>query len=123
MWRTADGRALRSGSMPRVLSGIQPSGEVHLRNLLGAIRNWVRDQHEESFHLIVDLHALTLPKDPAELRSGTLKLAMTLMAAGLDPDVCTLFVQSHVPAHSNLSWLLECTVSFGELRQMTQFKD
>ena len=92
-------------------------------NLLGAIRNWVRDQHDESFHLIVDLHALTLPKEPEELRSGTLKLAMTLMAAGLDPDVCTLFVQSHVPAHSNLGWLLECTVSFGELRRMTQFKD
>ncbi|HUP73372.1 MAG TPA: tryptophan--tRNA ligase [Acidimicrobiales bacterium] len=109
--------------MPRVLSGIQPSGDVHLGNLLGAIRNWVRDQHDESFHLIVDLHALTLPKDPAELRSGTLELAMTLIAAGLDPDVCTLFVQSHVPAHSNLSWLLECTVSFGELRRMTQFKD
>jgi tryptophanyl-tRNA synthetase len=109
--------------MPRVLSGIQPSGHVHLGNLLGAIRNWVRDQNEESYHLIVDLHALTLPKDPAELRSGTLDLAMTLMAAGLDPDVCTLFVQSHVPAHSNLCWLLECTVSFGELRRMTQFKD
>jgi len=109
--------------MPRVLSGIQPSGNVHLGNLLGAIRNWVRDQNEESYYLIVDLHALTLPKDPAELRSGTLELAMTLMAAGLDPDVCTLFVQSHVPAHSNLSWLLECTVSFGELRRMTQFKD
>ena len=96
---------------------------MHLGNLLGAIRNWVRDQNEESYHLIVDLHALTLPKDPAELRSGTLKLAMTLIAAGLDPDVCTLFVQSHVPAHSNLSWLLECTVSFGELRRMTQFKE
>jgi tryptophanyl-tRNA synthetase len=109
--------------MPRVLSGIQPSGAVHLGNLLGAIRNWVRDQNEESYHLIVDLHALTLPKDPAELRSGTLELAMTLIAAGLDPDTCTLFVQSHVPAHSNLSWLLECTVSFGELRRMTQFKD
>jgi tryptophanyl-tRNA synthetase len=109
--------------MPRVLSGIQPSGHVHLGNLLGAIRNWVRDQNEESYHLIVDLHALTLPKDPAELRSTTLDLAMTLMAAGLDPDVCTLFVQSHVPAHSNLCWLLECTVSFGELRRMTQFKD
>ena len=67
--------------MPRVLSGIQPSGDVHLGNLLGAIRNWARDQHEDSFHLIVDLHALTLPKDPAELRSTTLELAMTLIAA------------------------------------------
>jgi tryptophanyl-tRNA synthetase len=94
-----------------------------LGNLLGAIRNWARDQNDESYHIIVDLHALTLPKDPAELRSNTLELAMTLIAAGLDPDVCTLFVQSHVPAHSNLSWLLECTVSFGELRRMTQFKD
>ena len=110
--------------MPRVLSGIQPSGDVHLGNLLGAIRNWVRDQHlADSYHPIVDLHALTVPKDPAELRSNTVKLAMTLIAAGLDPDVCTLFVQSHVAEHSNLSWLLECTVSFGELRRMTQFKD
>jgi len=97
---------------------------VHLGNLLGAIRNWVRDQHlADSYHPIVDLHALTVPKDPAELRSNTVKLAMTLIAAGLDPDVCTLFVQSHVAEHSNLSWLLECTVSFGELRRMTQFKD
>ena len=110
--------------MPRVLSGIQPSGDVHLGNLLGAIVNWVRDQHlADSYHPIVDLHALTVPKDPAELRSNTVKLAMTLIAAGLDPDVCTLFVQSHVAEHSNLSWLLECTVSFGELRRMTQFKD
>jgi tryptophanyl-tRNA synthetase len=110
--------------MPRVLSGIQPSGDVHLGNLLGAVRNWVRDQHlADSYHPIVDLHALTVPKDPAELRSNTLKLAMTLIASGLDPQVCALFVQSHVAAHSQLSWLLECTVSFGELRRMTQFKD
>jgi tryptophanyl-tRNA synthetase len=110
--------------MPRVLSGIQPSGDVHLGNLLGAVRNWVRDQHvADSYHPIVDLHALTVPKDPAELRENTIKLAMTLIASGLDPDVCTLFVQSHVAEHSNLSWLLECTVSFGELRRMTQFKD
>jgi tryptophanyl-tRNA synthetase len=110
--------------MPRVLSGIQPSGDVHLGNLLGAIRNWVRDQHlADSYHPIVDLHALTVPKDPEELRSNTVKLAMTLIASGLDPEVCTLFVQSHVAEHSNLSWLLECTVSFGELRRMTQFKD
>jgi tryptophanyl-tRNA synthetase len=110
--------------MPRVLSGIQPSGDVHLGNLLGAIRNWVRDQHlADSYHPIVDLHALTVPKDPAELRANTVDLAMTLIAAGLDPEVCTLFVQSHVAEHSQLSWLLECTVSFGELRRMTQFKD
>src|SRR5437868_1156113 len=124
MWRATRRRAVRSVPMPRVLSGIQPSGDVHLGNLLGAIRNRVRDQHlADSYHPIVDLHALTVPKDPAELRSNTLKMAMTLIAAGLDPDVCTLFVQSHVAEHSNLSWLLECTVSFGELRRMTQFKD
>src|SRR5262245_11058387 len=110
--------------MPRVLSGIQPSGDVHLGNLLGAIRNWVRDQHlADSYHPIVDLHALTVPKDPAELRANTVKLAMTLIASGLDPEGCTLFVQSHVAEHSQWSWLLECTVSFGELRRMTQFKD
>ena len=110
--------------MARVFSGIQPTGEVHLGNLLGAIRNWIVDQHEaDSVYCVVDLHAITVPKDPAELRDGTLRLAQMLMAIGLDPDVCTLFVQSHVPEHAELSWLLECTVAFGELRRMTQFKD
>lgn len=110
--------------MTRVFSGIQPTGEVHLGNLLGAIRNWVTDQHEaDSLYCVVDLHALTIPKDPGEVRDSTLRMAQMLMAIGLDPDVCTLFVQSHVPEHTELSWLLECTVSFGELRRMTQFKD
>lgn len=110
--------------MSRILSGIQPSGDVHLGNLLGAIRNWVHDQHQaDSFHPIVDLHALTVPKDPATLRNNTVTLAMTLIASGLDPDVCTLFVQSHVAEHSQLAWLMECTVSYGELSRMTQFKD
>ena len=110
--------------MARVFSGIQPTGEVHLGNLLGAIRNWVVDQHEaDSVYCVVDLHAITMAKDPAELRAGTLRLAQMLLAIGLDPDVCTLFVQSHVHQHAELSWLLECTVSFGELRRMTQFKD
>lgn len=110
--------------MARVFSGIQPTGEVHLGNLLGAIRNWIVDQHEaDSVYCVVDLHAITVPKDPAELRDGTLRLAQMLMAIGLDPDVCTLFVQSHVSEHAELSWLLECTVAFGELRRMTQFKD
>jgi tryptophanyl-tRNA synthetase len=110
--------------MARVFSGIQPTGEVHLGNLLGAIRNWVVDQHEaDSVYCVVDLHALTIPKDPGEVRESTLRMAQMLMAIGLDPDVCTLFVQSHVPEHTSLSWLLECTVSFGELRRMTQFKD
>ena len=110
--------------MARVFSGIQPSGALHLGNLLGAVRNWVEDQHtDDSIFCVVDLHALTVPQDPATLRAATVGLAQLLMASGLDPEVCTLFVQSHVPEHAELSWLMECTVSFGELRRMTQFKD
>jgi len=108
----------------RVLSGIQPTGDIHLGNYLGAIRQWVADQHEhDSLYCVVDLHALTLPQDPAVLRTKTLECANVLLAAGLDPDVCTLFVQSHVPEHTELEWLLECTASMGEMRRMTQFKD
>jgi tryptophanyl-tRNA synthetase len=108
----------------RVFSGIKPTGEVHLGNLLGALRNWVADQHEfESVFCVVDLHALTSPQDPAVLRTTTLSLAQKLLAVGLDPDLCTLFVQSHVSEHAELSWLVECTVSFGELSRMTQFKE
>lgn len=110
--------------MARVFSGIQPTGEVHLGNLLGAIRNWIVDQHEaDSVYCVVDLHAITQQQDPTELRNATLRLAQMLMSIGLDPDVCTLFVQSHVHEHTGLSWLLECTTAFGELRRMTQFKD
>jgi tryptophanyl-tRNA synthetase len=110
--------------MTRVLSGIQPTGDIHLGNYLGALRWWVADQHKhDSFYCIVDLHALTVPRDPAELRASTLAGATMLMAVGLDPDVCTLFVQSHVPEHTSLNWLLECTASMGELRRMTQWKD
>lgn len=110
--------------MARVFSGIQPTGELHLGNYLGAVTNWVRDLDvDESVFCIVDLHALTVPKDPVELRSRTLDLAAMLIAAGLDPDRCTLFLQSHVRAHAELGWLMECTVAFGELRRMTQFKD
>jgi tryptophanyl-tRNA synthetase len=110
--------------MARVLSGIQPTGDIHLGNYLGALRWWVADQREyDSFHVVVDLHALTVPRDPAELRAGTLEVAAILLAVGLDPEVCTLFVQSHVPEHTELSWLLECVASIGELRRMTQFKD
>lgn len=110
--------------MHRVLSGIQPTGAAHLGNYFGALRHWVGEQHRaESFYCIVDLHALTVAQDPAELRRATLDLATLLLAVGLDPDACTLFVQSHVPAHSQLTWLLECTASMGELRRMTQFKD
>jgi tryptophanyl-tRNA synthetase len=110
--------------MSKVFSGIQPSGELHLGNYLGAIRNWVADQHVyDAIYCVVDLHALTLDIDPAELRSRTYETAVDLLAAGLDPDACTLFVQSQVPEHPRLTWLLECTASMGELRRMTQFKE
>ncbi len=107
-----------------MLSGIQPTGDIHLGNYLGALQQWVQDQHEyDSFYCAVDLHAITVQQDPAELQQKTLETMATLVAIGLDPDVCTLFVQSHVSQHSQLAWLLECTVSLGELRRMTQFKD
>ena len=107
-----------------MFSGIQPSGDVHLGNLLGALRNWVDDQvTHDAVYCIVDLHAVTRPQDPSELREATLTLAQTLMAVGIDPEVCTLFVQSHVREHAELSWLLQCNTAFGELRRMTQFKD
>jgi tryptophanyl-tRNA synthetase len=110
--------------MTRVLSGVQPSGDLHLGNYLGAFRNWVADQHEhDSLYCLVDLHVLTLDHDPALLRERTLDAARWLLAIGLDPAVCTLFVQSHVHQHTELSWLLECTATYGELRRMTQFKD
>ena len=110
--------------MTRVLSGIQPTGDLHLGNYLGAIRNWARVQHTaDAFFPVVDLHAVTVPKTPGEVGQATLRLSQMLMAAGLDPEVCTIFVQSHVREHTECSWLLECTVSFGELSRMTQFKD
>jgi tryptophanyl-tRNA synthetase len=110
--------------MTRVFSGIQPTGSVHLGNLLGALRHWPGAQHEgESLFCVVDLHALTIPQEPAELRSATLQLAQMLIAVGIDPDISTLFIQSHVPEHAELAWLLQCTASFGELSRMTQFKD
>ena len=110
--------------MTRVLSGIQPTGELHLGNYVGAVRHWATDQHaHDSLFCVVDLHALTVEQAPADLRAKTLEVATVLLAAGLDPDVCTVFAQSHVPAHTELSWLLECVASFGELRRMTQFKD
>ena len=110
--------------MSRVFSGIQPTGEVHLGNLLGALRNWVSDQDtHDCVYCVVDLHALTVPQDPAVLGATSLALAQKLMAVGLDPDRCTLFVQSHVHEHAELAWVMECTVSYGELTRMTQFKD
>jgi tryptophanyl-tRNA synthetase len=110
--------------MTRVLSGIQPTGDIHLGNYLGALRWWILDQHDhDSYYCVVDLHALTIPREPAELRAKTVECAAMLLAVGLDPDVCTLFVQGHLSEHSELTWLLECTASMGELERMTQFKD
>lgn len=108
----------------RVLSLIKPTGDVHLGSYLGALRQWAGEQHtHDAFHGVADLHALTVEHDPAELRARTLQVATILLAVGIDPDASTLFVQSHVHEHAELAWLMECTVSFGELRRMTQFKD
>ena len=110
--------------MPRVFSGIQPTGEMHLGNYLGAVRRWVADQdRQDAIYCVVDLHAMTVPYSPAELTGRTRQTAVLLMAAGLDPARCVLFVQSHVAAHTELTWLLNCVATFGELRRMTQFKD
>lgn len=110
--------------MARVLSCIQPTGRVHLGNYLGALRQWVTGQTQyDAFHGIVDLHALTAVDRPGVIGEQTLDLAATLFAVGLDPNVATVFVQSHVPEHSQLGWVMECMVSYGELSRMTQFKD
>ncbi|WP_105972849.1 tryptophan--tRNA ligase [Streptomyces geranii] len=110
---------------PRVLSGIQPTaGSFHLGNYLGAVRQWVALQEtHDAFYMVVDLHAITLPQDPADLRANTRLAAAQLLAAGLDPDRCTLFVQSHVPEHAQLAWVMNCLTGFGEASRMTQFKD
>ena len=108
----------------RVLSCMQPTGDVHLGNYLGALRNWVAGQHTcDAFHGIVDLHALTVTETPGIVGARTLELAAVLFAIGLDPDVATVFVQSHVPEHNQLGWIMECTMSYGELSRMTQFKE
>lgn len=103
---------------------MQPTGDVHLGNYLGALRNWVSGQHDcDAFHGIVDLHALTFTEHPGEVGDATVSLAAMLFAVGLDPAVATVFTQSHVPEHSQLGWIMQCNVSFGELSRMTQFKD
>jgi tryptophanyl-tRNA synthetase len=107
-----------------VFSGIQPSGDLHLGNHLGALRRFVEDQHEhDSVFCIVDLHALTLPHDAAALTAKTLAAAAMYLAAGIDPEGCILFAQSHVHEHAELAWLMECNAAYGELSRMTQFKD
>ena len=107
-----------------MLSGIQPTNKLTLGNYLGAIKNWVRMQHQyDCYFMIVDLHALTVRGDPRLLADNTLAAAATYLAAGLDPAHCTLFIQSHVPQHAELTWLLSCHSYMGELSRMTQFKD
>ena len=109
----------------RVLSGIQPTADsFHLGNYLGALRQWVALQDSyDAFYCVVDLHAITVPQDPALLTGRTRVAAAQLLGAGLDPDRCTLFVQSHVPEHTELAWILGCMTGFGEASRMTQFKD
>jgi tryptophanyl-tRNA synthetase len=110
--------------MTRVFSGIQPSGELHLGNYLGAIENWVRlTDRYECIYSIVDLHAITIPYEPQVLRQRVFDMAVGLIAAGLDPDNCILFVQSAVPEHAQLAWLFNTVTPLGELSRMTQFKD
>lgn len=109
---------------PRVLSGIQPSGSLHLGNYLGAIHNWVQDQAIfDNFFCIVDLHAITVPQDPAELRTKVRDLAALYLACGISLEHATIFVQSHVSAHAELGWVLTCQTPLGWLNRMTQFKD
>ena len=108
----------------RVFSGIQPTGNLHIGNYLGAIKNWAREQHKyHNVFCIVDLHALTVPQDPAELYRASRQVAMLYLACGLDLEHCAIFIQSHIPAHSELTWLLNCVTPMGWLERMTQFKD
>ena len=108
----------------RIFSGAQPTGQLHIGNYLGALKNWVALQEEyESFYCIVNLHAITLPQDPKVLRQKTLDLARIYLAAGIDPEKSTIFIQSDVSEHAELTWILSCISRMGELERMTQFKD
>ena len=110
--------------MARIFSGIQPSGALHIGNYLGAVKNWVELQHKyESFFCIVDYHAITVPYEPADLRVRIADMALSLLAAGLDPGKCTLFVQSRVPEHTELAWIFNTLTPLGELERQTQFKE
>jgi tryptophanyl-tRNA synthetase len=116
---------MTSHSRPRVLSGIQPTSDsFHLGNYLGALQNWVALQDEfDAFYCVVDLHAITVEWDPKVLRQRTRLSAAQLLAIGLDPDRCALFIQSHVPEHAELAWIFSCITGFGEASRMTQFKE
>ncbi len=111
-------------AQPRILSGVQPTGNLHLGNYLGAIRNWVNLQADhECFLFMADLHAITVPHDPAELANNVRKVAATYLACGIDPKVSTVFVQSHLSAHSELAWLFNCITPLNWLERMIQFKE
>src|SRR5215212_4893133 len=111
-------------SSSRIFSGIQPSGELHIGNYLGAVKNWVALQHQyESFFCIVDYHAITVSYEPEDLRRRTRDMAMSLVASGIDPSACTLFVQSAVPEHTELAWIFNTVTPLGELERQTQFKE
>ncbi len=110
--------------MKRIFSGVKPTGPLHLGNHLGALRNWVELQREyESFFCIVNLHAITIPVDPTYLANLTIEIARLYVAVGLDPQISTIFVQSDVPEHAELAWVLNCSTRISELERMTQFKD
>ncbi|MFC6275974.1 tryptophan--tRNA ligase [Psittacicella hinzii] len=111
-------------SKPVILSGIQPSGSLSLGNYLGSLRNWVKLQDDyDCFYCVVDLHAITVRQDPEALRKASLDMVALYLAAGIDPEKSTIFIQSHVHEHAELGWLLNCYTYFGELSRMTQFKD
>ena len=111
-------------SRPMMLSGIQPTGALMIGNYVGAVKNWVALQATyDSFFFVADLHAITVPQDPADLQRRSLEFVALLIACGIDPEGNTIFLQSHVPAHTQLAWVLNCVVPMGELQRMTQFKD
>ena len=108
----------------RIFSGVQPSGNLHIGNYLGAIKNWVKLQHEyDSIFCVVDMHAITMPRDPEELRKKTIEVAKLYLASGINPETSILFIQSHIPEHAELMWILNTLTKTGELSRMTQFKD
>ncbi|MEK7598343.1 MAG: tryptophan--tRNA ligase [Patescibacteria group bacterium] len=110
--------------MKRIFSGIQPSGNLHLGNYLGAIKNWVKLQNEyDSIFCVVDLHAITVPQDPEELKKKIIEVAKIYLAAGIDPKKSAIFIQSHVPEHAELAWILNTLAKISEMERMTQFKD
>src|SRR4051812_27200282 len=111
-------------SKPKVLSGIQPTSIPHLGNYLGALRNWKKMQDDyECYYFLVDLHAITVKQDPKALYRNTLESIAYFLGSGLDPDKSVLFLQSHVPEHAELGWIMTCTAHMGELSRMTQYKD